>query len=538
MSFGTKNDDRIALFSEQSPVWEIPSSASSGKKQRVAAYCRVSTLSETQTSSLESQRLYFERKISCNPDWTLAGIYLESGLSGTSAESRRELQRLLSDCRAGRVDLILTKSISRFARNTSDCLQMVRALVASGVDLWFEKEALRTDTMGSEFLLTILAALAEEESRSISANIKWGINTRFRSGTYIQSVVPYGYRKFQDTLVVSPEEAAVVQSIFRSVLSGKGVSSIAHDLNNKNIPSPSGRKWGRTTLLNIIRNPVYIGDMVYQKTYVDEHYRQHRNLGELCQFVFPSHHDAIISREAFNLDLQNLRQRGREYGVFSAAENSENARRRRHRSVLSGKVFCARCGSVMRRSSSGRYPVFFCPGSSSSFCDNRNEMEDTIKNAFLTCLNKLSWSQRLSPDNRIIDVYIHSLQESECVRNAAHMEAIDRQISKLQKLQSSLIASPSARSYPERSAEITALEKHIAALLDEKYQLSKISDRQLLAAKLREFLSHWQIAADSSAFPNRLFSETVTRIEVHGHITVTFFFSCGLVLSESLKRDI
>ena len=165
-------------------------------------------------------------------------------------------------------------------------------------------------------------------------------------------------------------------------------------------------------------------------------------------------------------------------------------------------------------------------------------MEDTIKNAFLTCLNKLSWSQRLPPDNRIIDVYIHSLQESECVRNAAHMEAIDRQISKLQKLQSSLIASPSARSYPERSAEITALEKHIAALLDEKYQLSKISDRQLLAAKLREFLSHWQIAADSSAFPNRLFSETVTRIEVHGHITVTFFFSCGLVLSESLKRDI
>ena len=180
MSFGTKNDGRTALFSKQSSVWKIPSSVSSGKKQRVAAYCRVSTLSESQASSLESQRLYFEQKISCNPGWTLAGIYLELGLSGTSAESRRELQRLLSDCRAGRVDLILTKSISRFARNTSDCLQMVRALVASGVNLWFEKEALRTDTMGSEFLLSILASLAEEESRSISANIKWGINTRLQ----------------------------------------------------------------------------------------------------------------------------------------------------------------------------------------------------------------------------------------------------------------------------------------------------------------------------------------------------------------------
>ena len=251
-------------------VRKIAADISERKKRKVAAYCRVSTTMLSQEDSLESQRLYYEHLISSNPDWESAGVFTEAGRTGTSMDGRPELQKILSACEQGEIDLILTKSISRLARNISDCLSMVRMLSDLGVHIWFEKEVIHTDTTGSEFLLSILSCFAEEESHSISDNIKWGIQVRFKSGTYIQAHAPYGYQKKAGTLVILPEEAAVIRFIFQSVLSGKGTSLIARDLNSMGIPSPSGRKWGKTSLLRIIKNPVYTGDLIYQKTYTDE----------------------------------------------------------------------------------------------------------------------------------------------------------------------------------------------------------------------------------------------------------------------------
>ena len=171
------------------------------KRQRVAAYCRVSTQMESQKSSIAAQREHYEDYIKTNPNWDLAGIYLEEGISGTKAESRPELRRMFDDCRAGLIDLVLTKSISKFSWNTSDCIRLVREFTGLGVVIRFEKEQIDTAEMGTEFLLTLLACFAEEESHSISGNIKWSIQKRFASGEYLPTKAPYGYQQEKYRLI-------------------------------------------------------------------------------------------------------------------------------------------------------------------------------------------------------------------------------------------------------------------------------------------------------------------------------------------------
>lgn len=370
------------------------------QKLKVAAYCRVSTLMESQEGSIASQRKHYRKQIEGNPDWELAGIYLEAGVSGTKAEIRPELQRLIADCKAGRVQLILTKSISRFARNTADCLDMVRTLTALGVEIWFEKEGIRTGTMESEFMLSIMACLAEDESRSISGNMKWGLRKRFQSSTYKMANAPYGYRREGTDLIIVPEEAEIVKGIFHAALSGWGSNAIADDLNGRNIPGPTGQGWLDGTVRGILRNPVYIGDMLYQKTYMDDSYHQRSNKGQLDQYYDEGHHEGIVSREVFDLAAANVRQRRHECGNYTEQENPEQAEHRKNRYAFSGRVYCAHCGGPMYRVPVGKYPVLRCgtKRKSADACPQPNELEDNLKNAFLTCLNKLACDSRYVPE--------------------------------------------------------------------------------------------------------------------------------------------
>lgn len=511
-------------------VRKIAADISERKKRKVAAYCRVSTLMESQEDSLESQCLYYEQLISSNPDWESAGIFADAGKTGTCMDSRSELQKLLTACKQGKVDLVLTKSISRFTRNISDCLIMVRMLSDSGVDLWFEREGIHTDTTGSEFLLSILACLAEEESRSISDNIKWGIQVRFKTGTYIQAHAPYGYQKKNGTLVILPEEAAVVRFIFQSVLSGKGTSLIARDLNSLGIPSPAGRTWGKTSLLRIIRNPVYAGDLIYQKTYTDAHFCQHLNRGEIDQYYYISHHEAVISKEVYMLAANNVLQRGKEHGL---SDHSAGAARKRQRSVFSGKIFCSLCGSVMYRIDSGRSPVFICSAkyTHKSLCNAPPEMEDTVKNAFLTCLNKLKWSMSLSPKNRIPDVFLQQMREVKRKSNEVRIQELDANIEKNRRIQSSLV---SLCHSPVQKKEIFSLEKSVKHLQEEKKRLEKYSCEYKLASDLYSFLSRWEITSDTKAFPQEGFQQLISHASLSGQQQISFFFVCSLVLTESI----
>ena len=209
----------------------------SQKKIRVAAYCRVSTDRDAQIISLNNQRTHYESIISARSDWAFAGIYYDEGISGTNKEKRPELLRLINDCINGRIDLVITTSISRFARNTMDCLELVRLLTAHQVNIFFEKENLGTQESGGELILSILASIAEEESRSISENEKWSIQKRFQKGIFRLSRPPYGYDLVNGEIMINQKEAAIVRFIFNSILSGCGTTLIATELNEKNIPT-------------------------------------------------------------------------------------------------------------------------------------------------------------------------------------------------------------------------------------------------------------------------------------------------------------
>ncbi len=208
------------------------------KTLRVAAYCRVSTDNDEQRDSLETQKQHFEAWIRLHSDWEYAGVFYDFGITGTKADVRDGLQALLYECRIGRIDYVLTKSVSRFARNTVDCLSIVRELLSYGIPIYFEKENLDTGSMESELILSIISSLAQDESESISKNVKWSAQKRMENGSYKIGCVPYGYTKNEHgDMVIVPEEADVIQYIFNSVVSGMGVYKIAKNLNARHIPA-------------------------------------------------------------------------------------------------------------------------------------------------------------------------------------------------------------------------------------------------------------------------------------------------------------
>lgn len=246
---------------------ELNKSQPSNIKLRVAAYARVSTDSDEQLVSLKAQREHYENYIKSNPEWEFAGLYYDEGISGTKMEKRPELLRMIRDCENDRIDFIITKSISRFARNTTDCLELVRQLMAIGIFIFFEKENLNTGDMESELMLSILSGFAAEESASISQNTTWSINKRFQNGNYIIGSPPYGYANENGEMIIIPEEAEVVKRIFSECLSGKGGSVIAKGLNRDKIPARRGNHWSSGTVVDMLRNEKYKGDALFQKTY-------------------------------------------------------------------------------------------------------------------------------------------------------------------------------------------------------------------------------------------------------------------------------
>ena len=274
-----------------------------GKKLRVCGYARVSTERDEQMSSFESQVEHYTKVIGSKPDWEFVGIYADCGITGTSADKRPEFQRMVQDCEEGRIDLILTKSISRFARNTLECLTYVRKLNDLGVHIIFESNNIDTRTVFSEMLLTVLAAFAQEESRSISENTIWGIRKRFEEGITRWNKL-YGYKKDKNgEYKIVPDEAAVVQKIFWLYEHGMTASEICDYLRRKGIRSPQGKTlWQSSSVSHMLSNERYAGDILLQKFHVENHisHRPVRNdNSEIPSFYIENHHTPIISRKQF-----------------------------------------------------------------------------------------------------------------------------------------------------------------------------------------------------------------------------------------------
>ncbi|MBQ5608072.1 MAG: recombinase family protein, partial [Oscillospiraceae bacterium] len=272
---------------------------------RVAAYARVSTDSDEQMGSVAAQKDYFEKLIQKRPDWVLVDIYADEGISGTSLNRREAFNRMIADALAGKIDLIITKSLSRFARNTVDTLNTIRKLKIEGVGVYFEKEDINTLDSKGEFLITLMSSLAEEESRSISENVKWGHRKRFADGKYYMPYKQFlGYNKGPEgTPILVEEEAKIIRMIYRAYLCGLTTNAIAKQLTLAGIPSPSGLPvWQRSTVDSILHNEKYYGAALMQKRYcVDFRTKQmKKNTGELPQYYVENSHEPIVTKEIYN----------------------------------------------------------------------------------------------------------------------------------------------------------------------------------------------------------------------------------------------
>ncbi len=293
----------------------------SRREIRVAAYCRVSTALEAQQSSLETQMAVFGQRIGEHPDWTLVGIYADEGLSGTSMAKRPKFLEMVEAAKKGEIDYIITKSISRFARNTVECVETVRLLQSYGTQVLFEKENIDTATSVSEMLLTVLAAFAQEESRSISENLKWGIRKRYENGD-VRWQKCYGYRKGADgSWVINESEAETVRFIFEAYERGTTISKIVKRLNEDGVPSPSGGKWTGRSVTQIQESEKYIGDVICQR-YITVNHLTHRSVkndaAEVPSYYIRDHHPPIVSRKTAERvrkikQLRNQRLEGDQY---------------------------------------------------------------------------------------------------------------------------------------------------------------------------------------------------------------------------------
>lgn len=318
-------------------------------KKRVAAYCRVSTSSLEQQSSYQNQIRNYELAIKTNRDYDFAGIYADEGKSGTSLKRRTEFNRMMQDCRDGKIDLILTKSVSRFGRNVVDCLNSIRELKAIGVEVHFEKENIFSLRSEGELLLSVMSAVAENESQNLSENVKWGHRRRAEQGRMesIPSGHLYGYTKTRNgRLEIVEHEAVVVRRVYQMYLDGFGSYQIAEKLNNAGIETVLNKKWTGTGIRNMLKNEKYKGDVRTSKTYSADHLtgRKVINRGEVPSLYYENTHPAIIDREIWDcVQLEHQRQIDycRKHGIIGLHNHTEQF-------PLVGRVICAECGGAYR----------------------------------------------------------------------------------------------------------------------------------------------------------------------------------------------
>lgn len=370
-------------------------------RKKVAAYCRVSTDNEEQLSSYEAQVTYYTGYISNNPEYEFAGIYADEGITGTNTKKREQFNKMIEDCLEGKIDLIITKSISRFARNTLDCLNYVRKLKELGVGVYFEKENIDTLDSKGEVLLTILSSLAQDESRSISENSTWGIRRRFEQGKVTVNHKKFlGYDKDEEgNLVINEKQAKIIRRIYVDFLNGKGPNRIARELEEEGVQTWNGKtKWYESTIRKMLLNEKYKGDALLQKTYTVDFLTKKRveNNGEVPQYYVEESHPAIIDKDtwkAVQLEMERRRTFCEEHGIKKMYSSTLD-------NPFAGKIICGKCGRAYGRKvwnstdEELRRIVWRCNDKYTEKgkvgCDNRHVDDEVFYKAFVEAYNAVA----------------------------------------------------------------------------------------------------------------------------------------------------
>ena len=348
-------------------------------KKKVAAYARISMETEKMLHSLSAQISFYSAYIQKNPEWEYVGVYSDDGISGTGTKKRAGFQQLIADCEAGKIDIILTKSISRFARNTVDLLENVRHLKSMGIEVRFEKEHINSLDGDGELMLTILASFAQEESRSISDNVKWGIRKGFKRGRVNGGTAIYGYRWNGEEYVIEPDEATIVKQIFADFLNGMSPRKIGQQLVERKLNTVRGIDFYADAIRRMLRNVTYTGNMLLQKTYIADAIskKSKKNNGELPRYYVEGTHEAIIDKATFDLAQKELQRRS---GLGVLANRALNV------TCFTRKIQCGICGKYFNRHAekyaSGEYYVSWICGTrkKGGSCTNKYLPEQILKN--------------------------------------------------------------------------------------------------------------------------------------------------------------
>lgn len=498
------------------------------QRTRVAAYCRVSTNSADQLHSYDRQVSYYTDYIKSKTEWQLVEIFADEGITGTRSEKRTEFQRMIKLCKMGEIDLIITKAVSRFARNVKETLEIVRELKKYGVAVRFEKEGIDTLNIGDEMLLNTFSAIAQEESISISQNVRMGNRNRMAVGEFIVSNAAYGFRYVNQKLEIYEPEAKIVKDIFNMYLSGKSTHTIAEMLNRRGVPTKTGGRWERCGIKYILRNEKYIGDCLYQKTYHTSTFpfRQKVNYGEEDQYYVTGSHTGFIPRDVFDKVGEIMAQRG--------TLTREDLPTEKY--IFSKIMHCSECGAIFMRRKRKDHINWVCANhqKDKDWCPTHYLEEDDIKTAFVTMINKLCFA---SED--VLKLAVKTLEKAMAMQRRGNQESYDcsKEISELNekllmisklKDKGYLDTVTFQRQSREIMQRITALkEKRLATFS------TVLSDSHADVLKLQIELK--EVKEPLSDFSDELFKNIVRKVEIDQNDMATFVLLGGLKFTEKCR---
>ena len=484
------------------PKPELQQTAAVTKQLRVAAYCRVSTDEEEQLSSYEAQCEYYTDKIMSNKEWTMAGIFADEGITGTSTKKRTEFLRMIRQCKQKKIDLILTKSIQRFARNTLDCINYTRILRQLGIGVLFEKENINSLPPDSEFMITMYGAMAQSESESISSNIRRGRQMHAKVGTLkVPCYRLYGYEKdTEGKFRVIPEQAEIVRELYKRYESGASLRNLQDWLEENQIKTVLGEsKWTTTSIKSILTNEKYCGDVLLQKTFRTDVISKKviKNVGQMAQYYMPDHHEAIVSREQYNAVKAEMARRSALRSPSKSAVTGRSCYTSKY--ALSDRLVCGECGTLYRRctwtSLDRKYPVWRCTSRlnyGTKYChDSPTIKEEPLQNAILAAINSA-----MSNKPALLDLIKNavSLELLPVQGQTMSLADIERRLTQLDERFQTLLAEAidaedmeacNAR-FAEILAEQTALKKQKETILQSSADADRVCTRMKQAEEAIE----------------------------------------------------
>ena len=475
---------------------ETPQEQEKRRHLRVAAYCRVSTDSEEQLSSYENQLAYYTEKIMKEPGWTMAGVFADEGITGTSTCKRKEFLRMIRQCRQGKIDMILAKSVSRFARNTVDTLNFTRELRGLGIPVIFEEQNINSIYPESEFLITLHGAFAQAESESTSSRVRWGKRQAMKSGhVTMQYKQLLGYEKGPDGKPrIVPEQAEVVRFIYDRYLAGDSIREIKAALEGREIPTVSGKtKWMASHIRSILANEKYCGDVLLQKTFIQDCISKKviPNTGQLPKYLIQNHHEGIVSRETFDaVQLEMARRNAKAGATRKSTPTGRGKYSGKH--VLSNLLFCGECGTAYRRcvwTQRGiKRPVWRCVSRldyGKKFCTQSPTLdEEPLQQAILAAVNAVML------DRDTLARQLAAAMEWELapvLGERMSLADIDRALEELSSQFNSLLAEASAAGGTEDYAErFRMISNTMADLKEHKARIKQVhQENELLNQRLK-----------------------------------------------------